>query len=71
MGRFLILLGIVLVAVGLAVQFGPRVPLLSKLGRLPGDIRVERPGFSFFFPITTSILLSVVLTGILALLRKK
>jgi hypothetical protein len=71
MGRFFILLGIVLVVVGLVVQLGPRVPLVSKLGRLPGDIRIERPGFSFYFPLTSSILVSLILTGVLALLRKK
>jgi hypothetical protein len=71
MGRFLIALGIALAVLGLLLQFGPRVPFLSKLGRLPGDIRVERPGLSFYFPITTSILLSVVVTAVLALLRKK
>ncbi len=71
MGRFFILLGVVLVVVGLVMQLGPRVPFLSKLGRLPGDVRIERPGFSFYFPLTSSILVSVILTGVLALLRKK
>jgi hypothetical protein len=71
MGRFFILLGVVLVVVGLLMQLGPRVPLLSKLGRLPGDIRIERPGFSFYFPLASSILVSVLLTGVLVLLRKK
>ncbi len=71
MGRFLIALGIALAVLGLFLQFGGRVPFLSKLGRLPGDIHVQRPGFSFYFPLTTSILLSVVVTAVLALLRKK
>jgi hypothetical protein len=47
------------------------MPLLSKIGRLPGDFRVERPGFTFYFPLTTSIVLSALATGVLALLRKK
>jgi hypothetical protein len=55
-GRVLIVLGLVLVAVGLLVQLFP------GLGRLPGDLRIERPGFTFYFPITTCLLLSAVIT---------
>jgi hypothetical protein len=66
MARFLIILGVILIVVGLAW------PLLAKLGlgRLPGDIHVEREGFSFFFPITTGLIISVVVSLILWLLRK-
>jgi ribose/xylose/arabinose/galactoside ABC-type transport system permease subunit len=66
MPRFLITLGIVLVVAGLAW------PLLTRLGlgRLPGDIHIERDGFSFYFPITTGLLVSAVITLILWLLRK-
>jgi len=66
MPRFLITLGIVLVVAGLAW------PLLAKLGlgRLPGDIRIERDGFGFYFPITTGLLISAVVSLILWLLRK-
>lgn len=66
MARFLVALGIVLVVVGLAW------PLLGKLGlgRLPGDIRVERDGFSFYLPITTGLLVSAVVSLVLWLLRK-
>ena len=66
MSRFLIILGVILIVVGLAW------PLLAKLGlgRLPGDIHVEREGFSFFFPITTGLIISVVVSLILWLLRK-
>ena len=66
MSRFLITLGVVLVVVGLAW------PLLAKLGlgRLPGDIHIERDGFSFFFPITTGLLVSAIISLILWLLRK-
>ncbi len=71
MGRFLVVLGAVLVGVGLLVELGPRIPGLSRLGRLPGDLRIERPGFTFYFPIATSLLVSLVVTGAVALLRKK
>ena len=60
MGRTLIILGIVLVVVGVAISFGDRLPL--KLGRLPGDVVYQRKNTTVYFPIVTSILLSVVLT---------
>ena len=58
MQKLLITIGVILIAVGLLW------PLLSKLeiGRLPGDIIIRREGFSFYFPITTMIIVSVVLT---------
>jgi hypothetical protein len=64
--RLLIVLGVVLVIAGLAW------PLLTKLGlgRLPGDIHIEREGFSFYFPITTGLLLSAAISLIVWLLRK-
>ena len=59
-GRFLMIGGIILFVVGglvlLASKFG--IPF----GRLPGDIRIERDGFSFYFPLVSSILISIVLT---------
>lgn len=66
MARWLIILGMVLVATGLLW------PWIGKLGlgRLPGDIVVERENFRFYFPITTSILISVVLSLILWLLNR-
>lgn len=67
MGRMLILLGAVLLVVGLVVQLAPNVPWL---GRLPGDVRIERPGFRFYAPLTTSILISVVASLVLALLAR-
>ena len=66
MSRWLIGIGLVLVAVGLLW------PWLSRLGlgRLPGDIHFERDGFHFFFPITTGLIISVVLTLILWFFRR-
>ncbi len=66
MQKFLIVAGLVLVALGLAW------PLLTQLGlgRLPGDIVVERENFRAYLPITTSILLSVVLSLVLWLLGR-
>lgn len=66
MSRFLIILGIVIVLVGLAW------PWLSKLGlgRLPGDIVIRRENFSFYVPIVTSLLLSAVLSLLFWLFRR-
>lgn len=66
MARFLIMVGVVLIAVGLLW------PVLEKmgLGRLPGDIVVERDNVRFYFPITTSILISIVLSLVLWLLNR-
>ncbi len=63
--KILIALGVALILIGL---FGGALwPLIGKLGlgRLPGDIRIERDGFSFYFPVTTMILVSLVATLII------
>lgn len=67
--RALILLGLVLVVAGLLLQWGVP-PGFSWLGRLPGDIRIERPGLRIFIPITTSLVLSLVLTLVLWILSR-
>jgi len=65
LGRLLVYVGLGLVVLGLALSFGGRV---LGLGRLPGDIVVQRGNFTFYFPLGTSILLSLVLTAGLTLL---
>ncbi len=67
MGRFLILLGVVLIVVGLVVQLSGRIPWL---GRLPGDFVIKRENFSFYFPLASSLLLSVVLSVLFWLFRR-
>lgn len=66
MSRMLIIIGVALVVLGLAL------PWLQKLGlgRLPGDIVIEREGFRFYFPITTAIIVSVLLSLLLWLFRR-
>lgn len=66
MAKWLITIGIILVALGLLW------PLLAKLGlgSLPGDLKIERKGFTFYFPITTSIIISAVITLILWIFRR-
>ena len=64
MGRTLVLIGLAIAGIGLVVMLG--VPLF----RLPGDFHVKRGNFSFYFPLATSILLSIILTLLLALFRR-
>jgi hypothetical protein len=63
LGRFLIIGGIVLFVIGGLVFLGARLGL--PFGRLPGDIRIERDGFSFYFPLGSSILISILLTVVI------
>lgn len=67
LGRVLIVAGLVFVALGVLLYASPSIPLL---GRLPGDIRIERPGLRLYFPITSCVLASLVVSGILWLLSK-
>jgi len=64
MGRLLIIAGVVLIVIGVAVTWG--VPL----GRLPGDISIRRGNVGFYFPLATSIIISLLLTLLMALLRR-
>jgi hypothetical protein len=64
MGKLLVLIGLGIAGLGLLIMLG------LPIGRLPGDIAVKRDNFSFYFPITTSIILSIILTLILALFRR-
>lgn len=70
MARWLIVLGIVLVALGLAWPWVGRAAPWSWFGRLPGDFTYRRGDFSFYFPLTTSIIVSALLTILLWLWRK-
>jgi len=67
LGRFLILTGVVLALVGAVLLVAPKIPWL---GKLPGDIVWRRGNFTFYFPLGTSILLSVLLTLLLYVLRR-
>lgn len=66
MGKWLMIAGVVLVLMGLLVQTGA----LWWFGRLPGDIRIERPGGSFYFPVVSMLVVSVVLSLLLQLARR-
>jgi predicted MFS family arabinose efflux permease len=64
LGKLLVVIGLVLTGIGLLVMLG--VPV----GRLPGDVTVRRGNFTFYFPLATSIVASILLTLLLSLLRR-
>ena len=66
MQRSIIILGLLIALVGVAWPWVSKLPL----GRLPGDILIDRPGFRFFFPLTTLVIISVVISLILMIFRK-
>ncbi|HVK97374.1 MAG TPA: DUF2905 domain-containing protein [Flavisolibacter sp.] len=67
-GKYIILIGAIIIIVGAIVYFSGGK--LNWIGKLPGDIRVEKENFNFYFPITTMILVSILLTVIINLIRK-
>lgn len=67
LGKLLIIFGVIVIAVGLFLLISPKI---SWTGRLPGDILIKKKNFTFYFPLATSIVLSVVLTVLINLLKK-
>ena len=67
LARTFLIAGVVFFAIGLLLHFGPSVPLL---GKLPGDIRIERPGLRVYLPITSCLLVSAVLSAVLWLVGR-
>ena len=67
LGKVLIVTGILLVAIGLLLTFGGK---LNFIGKLPGDLRIERENFSFFFPLGTCLLISLLLSLIFWIFRR-
>jgi DUF2905 family protein len=69
LGRMLIVLGLIVLALGVLVSLGERLPI--RFGRLPGDVVIRGKHSVFYFPIVTSLLLSVVLSLILWLFNRR
>jgi len=67
MAKIIIVIGVVLVLVGLAMLFLQKVPFL---GKLPGDILIKKKNFTFYFPLSTSIIVSIIICLILYLISK-
>lgn len=68
LGKLLIMLGFFLIITGLLLMFSDKIPL--HFGRLPGDISYQKGNFSFYFPLTTSIVLSVIFSLLIYLFSK-
>ena len=67
LGKILILFGVLIIVIGLLLLVGEKIPWV---GRIPGDIIIRKKNFNFYFPLTTSILISIILTLLFALFRK-
>ena len=67
-GKFLIIIGLIIVIIGLVLTFGPKIPYI---GRLPGDIYYKKDNFVFYFPLATSILVSIILSLIIYLFFRR
>lgn len=67
LGRFLIIAGVIIVIIGAVLWLSPKIPWL---GKLPGDIVWQRGNWKFYFPLGTSILISIILTLLLYLFRR-
>jgi len=67
MGKLLIIAGAILIIAGVIVTYHDRIPFL---GKLPGDIKVQREGFTFYFPLATSILLSILISLVLYFINR-
>lgn len=67
MGKFLIIIGIIFIVAGLLITYLPKIPFL---GKLPGDITIERENFKFYFPLATSIIISIILSLLIFLYNK-
>jgi len=70
-GRFLLIAGLLLSAVGALLVLAPRVPGLDRLGQLPGDLVVQRGPVTIFIPIISSLVISVLLTIVLNLFMRR
>lgn len=66
--KTLIIFGAVLIGIGVILNFAGKIPFI---GRLPGDIYIQKKNFSFYFPITTSILISIILSVIFWLFSRR
>ena len=69
LGKLLLIFGVLLAVVGALLMIGPKLP--GRLGRLPGDIIIKRDHFTFYFPLVTGLLLSVIFSLLLWLFGRR
>ena len=67
-GKYILIIGIAIVFIGILVYFFH--DYLKWIGKLPGDIRIDRDNFRFYFPLTTMIILSILITLVITIFRK-
>ena len=67
LGRFLVFVGIIIILIAIVLIFSEKIPWI---GRLPGDILIKRGKWTFYFPLATSIILSILITLLMNLFRK-
>ncbi|HMA61945.1 MAG TPA: DUF2905 domain-containing protein [bacterium] len=60
LGRILIIFGLMVMVLGLLLSYGGNIPVINKLGKLPGDFVIKREGFVLYFPLASSLLLSAI-----------
>lgn len=65
LSKILIIFGVILIVIGILLLFLPKIPLI---GRLPGDIYIEKENFKFYFPIVSSIIISAIVSAVLYLI---
>jgi formate hydrogenlyase subunit 3/multisubunit Na+/H+ antiporter MnhD subunit len=70
LGKAIVVIGLIVAACGFVIWVAPSIPIVGRLGRLPGDILVRRGNFTFYFPLVTSIVISLVLSLLFALMRR-
>jgi hypothetical protein len=69
MGKTFITIGVIFIIVGLIFLYKDKVPFIKYLGKLPGDLSIEKENFKFYFPLATSLLLSLILSFLLWLFK--
>jgi len=70
-GRLMVVVGAIIICAGAVVLVGERVPFLSRLGRLPGDVVIHRGSLTVFLPLATSLLLSVLLSVLFLMFNRR
>jgi len=69
-GKTVIIYGVLVIILGLLVSYGSMIPFISKLGHLPGDFVIKKGGFSLYVPVTTCLIISLIIHLILNIVRR-
>jgi hypothetical protein len=70
LGRMLIIFGLIVIVLGLLLSYGGKIPILNKFGKLPGDFMIEKDGFILYFPLASSLILSLIVYLILKVFER-